>query len=107
MLAKTFRKSCADLGQRNAAGVGGNNRIWLANSFNLTPQVALNFQVLCHCFNDPITMGKLWNVVFQVAWGDQLGNFIGEHATGPSLGRSVNSLQRRSVAVGLIRYNNI
>ena len=71
MLAELRGETFGDGGQRNAAGVGGEDGARLAVLQHSLDQGALDFEVLGDGFDDPVAVPYLGEVVLEVAWGDQ------------------------------------
>ncbi len=69
--AEVVRETFGDLGHRQAAGVGGDDRSGLAHGIDALQQLALDVEVFDDDFDDPVDLGQLGEVVFEVADGDQ------------------------------------
>src|SRR5271163_1883955 len=107
MLAEGGGESVGDFVQRNAAGIGRNDGVRLAERFDLVPQATLDFQIFGDGFDDPVAGGYLGKVVFKIAGGDEGSGVVCKKSTGPQFGGVVNSLERGGVAIGLVGKNNI
>jgi hypothetical protein len=59
------------LAQRNGGGVGGDDRAWLAHRGDLLIERLFDVQPLDHGLDDPVGLGKLAHIVFNVAGRDQ------------------------------------
>ena len=107
--AKVVGESFSDLADGQAAGVGGDDRAGLADGFHFPQQRPLDVEVLDHGFDDPVDVGELLDVVFEIAHrhqpgerrfheGGRLGFFGGVEPGGGDL------VSRRPVGV---RRNNV
>jgi len=56
---------------RQAAGVGGDDRARRAHRLDLVQEFAFEFEVFDDRLDDPVNFGKLLEVVLEVADGDQ------------------------------------
>ena len=71
--AEVIGKAFDDLGHRQPAGVGGDDRAGLANRFDLAQQAALDLEVFDDGLDDPIDVGEFLQIVFEVSDGHQAG----------------------------------
>ena len=69
--AEVVGEALDDFGDRQAAGVGGDDRSRLADGIDLAQQFALQLEVFDDRLDDPVHLGELLQVVFEVADGDQ------------------------------------
>jgi hypothetical protein len=107
MPAELRRESFGNLGEGNAAGVGGKNRIHLARRVHLAPQVALQFQIFHHRFENPIALGHAMEIILEVARLNQRDLVIGEESTRPLLGCILDAFQRRGISISLAGNNDV
>ena len=103
--AEFVGESFGNLADWQAAGVGCDDRPGLADGLHFPQQRALDFEILDHGLDDPVDVGELFDVVFEIANGDQsgerrlhecgrLGFFRGVESGGGDL------VSRRAVGVG-------
>ena len=71
VLAKFAGEPFGDGGQRNAAGVGGEDALRRAQARDLARKVALDLQIFCDGFDDPVAVRDVFQVVFEVAGSDE------------------------------------
>ena len=83
--AELGRESFGDFGERDAAGVGGDDGVGAARGFDFAPEVALGVEVFDDGFDDPVAFGDQVEVVFEVAGQDEGGLVVGEEAAGALL----------------------
>ena len=69
--AEVVGEAFGDLGDGQAAGVGGDDGSRLADGVDLAQQLALDVEVFDDGFDDPVDLGELLQIVFEVADGDQ------------------------------------
>ena len=107
VVAEVFGETVGDFVQGDAAGVGGDDGVRLAECFHLAPEAAFDFEILGDGFDDPVAIGDFIEVVFEVAGGDELGVFVDEESAGAEFDDAFDSLQRGGVAIGLVGKNDI
>jgi len=95
------------LGERDAAGVGGDDGVFFARRFDFAPEVALQVEVLDDGFDDPVALADQVQVVFEVAGQDEGGPVGAEEAAGPLLERVVDAFERGRIAVGLAGNDDV
>ena len=71
MASKIFAETFSNTLDRQAAGICGNDAAGLAHRFNFPEQVALDFQIFGNSFDDPIGVSQQFQVILEVAEGDQ------------------------------------
>ncbi len=101
---ETGREAFRYFGERDAAGVGGEDRIGFASGFDFAPQRTLDLEIFDDGFDNPIAVRELREIVLEVARFDQRGFVIGKESTGPLFQGVLNALQRGRAALGLSRY---
>ncbi len=100
--AETGREAFRDVGERDAAGVGGKDGIGFARGFNFVPQRALGLEVFDDGFDNPVAVRELSEIVLEVARFDERGFIVGEESAGTLLQGVLNALQRRRVAIRFV-----
>jgi hypothetical protein len=68
---KSSENPFGDFGYRKAAGVGGDDGAGLADGFHFLQQRALDFQVFDDRLDDPVDLGQLFEIVVEIADGDE------------------------------------
>ena len=101
--AELLGKAFGDMGQRNAAGAGGENGARPGHRFHAAEQVALNGQVFGHGFNHPVATGDLPQVVVVVAGFDQPRQLVGEKRRRLLLDQRLDRFGGGGAAVGFVR----
>ncbi len=71
--AEIVGESFCDLADGQAAGVSGDDGSGLADGFHLLQQRPLKVEVLDYGFDDPVDVGELLEVIFEIADGDEAG----------------------------------
>ncbi len=71
--AEVVGESFGDFAHGQSAGVGGDDGAGLAHGFDLLQQSPLDVEVFHHGFDDPVDVGQLFEVVIEVADGDEAG----------------------------------
>ncbi len=99
VLAELLGESFDDLGQRNAAGAGGENGVGFRDRFHAAPDVALDLKIFGNGFDDPIAFGDLVEVVIVVADFDELYQIVGEEAGRLLLDGGLNRFHACGIAV--------
>src|SRR3954471_12133944 len=69
--AEFVRKAFADLVHRQSTCVGRDNGTGLADGFYFLEQGTFDFEILDYRLNDPIDLGKLFDVIFKIAHANQ------------------------------------
>ncbi len=107
MLAEFGGESFGDAGERNPAGVGGEDGAGLARLDYLVEQTALDFKVLSDGFEDPIAIFDLAQVIVEVTGGDERFGFGCKECGGLLFQNGVQPREGRGIAIGLIGNNDI
>ena len=107
MLPELAVETLGDLRQRDAAGIGGDDRARRAHGRHAAPQGALDLQILRDGFDDPVASADAAQVVLEIAGGDQRFGGVGEERDGPLLRSAFDSGQRRRIALGLVGQHDI
>ena len=102
--AKLGRETLGDLGERNAAGVGGKDCAGFAHSVHLAPQRALGVQVFNDGLDHPVATGELLEIVIEITRFHQRGLLIGKESAGALFQSFLDALQRGRVAIRLAGY---
>ena len=89
--AEILREAFADLGERNAAGVGGENRVWPADLLHALPKIALDGEVFGDGFDDPIAIADVSQIVVETAGGQERGGIGREEGPGILLRRGFDA----------------
>ncbi len=107
VLPEVAIEALGDEGQRNSAGVGGDNRPRRAQGGDAAPQRAFDVEILRHGFDDPLAAADAAQIVLEIPRRDQGLGGIGEKGHGPLLGCIFDSGQRRGVPLGLVGQHDI
>ncbi len=107
MLPELAIEAFGDLGEWNAAGVGGDNRSGRAYRRHAMPQGAFDFEILGHRFDDPFAAPDASQVVLEIARGDQRFGRVREEGHGPLLGGVLDSGEGRRIPLGRIGLDDI
>jgi len=100
MGAKLRQKTFGDFGERDAAGVGGQDRAGFVTRGYLAPQGAFGIQVFDDGFDDPVAIGELVEIVLEISGLDESGLFIDEESSRLLLQRGLEALLRGRGAMG-------
>src|SRR5690606_21190328 len=107
IFAERFIKPVNQLLERNGRGVRRDDRAFLAHGFDLFIKVVLDLQVFKNDLDNPVDIGKVFEVVLDIARGNQLG--IGRHHEGGRvcLEHFLDSALGQLVAIvaGIFRHN--
>ena len=103
--AEVVGEAFDDFRDRQTAGVRGDDGAGLANLFDLAQQAALDLEVFDDGFDDPVDIGELVEIVFEVADGDQARERWLEEGGGLGLHRGFetgggDAIARGAVGVG-------
>jgi hypothetical protein len=66
-------KAGGDLADRQAGGIGGEHGMRGQVRHNAVEQGSFDGQIFCHCFDDPVAVGQLGQIVLEVAGSDERG----------------------------------
>ena len=99
--AEIGREAFGDFGERDAAGVGGEDGAGFSHSVNFAPQRPLGIQVFDDRLNDPVATGELIEIVLEITGFDQRGFFVGEEAAWTLFQGVLDALQCGRVAIRL------
>ena len=69
--AEIVGESFGDFADRQAAGVGGDDRPGFADRFHLLQQSPFEFEILDHGLDDPVDVGQFLQIVVEIAHGDE------------------------------------
>ena len=107
MAPQLFPESFGDACQRNAAGVAGEDRARRAHRFDFLQHVALDVEVLGDGLEDPVAVANGAEVILEVTGLNEGCRGRSEERGGFLLHGGVEALQRRRIAVGLTRHDDI
>ena len=96
------REALHDLGQRNSAGAGGDNRRGLRNRFYAAPHSALDLEILGDGLDDPVAACNLVEIVVEIAGLDKRPGFVDEERAGLLFQRGFDSLCGGDAPVGSV-----
>ena len=71
--AEIVGESFGNFSDGQATGVGGDDGAGLANGFNFAEQGAFEVEIFDDGFDDPVDFGELFQIIFEVADGDEAG----------------------------------
>ena len=104
VFAEALAAALADLADGQARGVGGHEGVLSANLVDPLHQVALDVQPLDNGLDDPVAVGELLKIVFEVSGADQPPRVLAHERSGLQLLDSPQAIGDDSIAdLGVIQ----
>ncbi len=91
VMAELGIEAVGDLGERNAAGVGGEDGAGGAEGGDALPEGALDFEILGDGLNDPFAASDAAEIVFEVAGSDERFGGVREEGDGALFGGALDA----------------
>ncbi len=107
MAAEFGFEAFGDLGEGDAAGIGGDDGAGRAQGGDAAPERAFDFEIFGDGFEDPLAASDAAEIVFEVAGGDEILGGLGEEADGPLFGGALDAGESSGVALRFIGEDDV